>query len=69
MCLAIPGRVVSVHGSRAVLDLRGRRAEADASMVSASPGDYVIVYAGMIVQVLDPDEARERLSLLEQSAM
>ncbi len=67
MCLGIPARVVSVDGPRAVLDLRGREVVADATMVSVSPGDYVISYSGLIVQVLTPQEAEETLRLLEQA--
>lgn len=69
MCLSIPGRVLAVEGSAVLLDVRGRQVRADASMVPVSPGDYVVVYAGMIVEVLEPNEARERLRLLEASAL
>ncbi len=67
MCLGIPARVVSVDGTRAVVDLRGREIAVDAQMVSVSPGDYVVSYAGVIVQVLDPEEAQETLRLLEEA--
>ncbi len=67
MCLGIPARVVSVDGSRAVLDLRGREVAADASMVHVSPGDYVVSYAGLIVQVLTADEALETLRLIDEA--
>ncbi len=67
MCLGIPARVVSVEGSRAVLDLRGRTVIADASMVQAAPGDYVVNYAGLIVQVLSREEALETLRMLDQA--
>jgi hydrogenase expression/formation protein HypC len=66
MCLGIPARVVSVRGTEAVLDLRGKEVVADASAVSVSPGDYVVTYAGLIVQVLSREEAEETLALLEQ---
>ena len=66
MCLGIPARVVSVDGTHAVLDLRGRKVVADASAVSVSPGDYVVTYAGLIVQLLSPTEAEETLALLDQ---
>lgn len=36
-------------------------------MVTVSPGDYVVSYAGLIVQVLTPDEAQETLRLLEEA--
>ncbi len=67
MCLGIPARVVSVDGSRATLDLRGRTIVADASMVAVSPGDYVLSYAGLIVQILSPEEAEETLRLVSQA--
>lgn len=67
MCLGIPAKVLSVEGTRAVLDLRGREVPADASMVTVSPGDYVVSYAGLIVQVLSPEEAQETLRLLDEA--
>lgn len=67
MCLGIPARVVSVDGTRAKLDLRGRTVVADASMVPVSPGDYVLSYAGLIVQILTREEAEETLRLVAQA--
>ncbi len=67
MCLGIPARVVKVEGNRALLDLRGKEMMADASMVTVSPGEYVVSYAGLIIQVLPPEEAQETLRLLEQA--
>ncbi len=69
MCLGIPARVVSIEGTRATLDLRGRTVVADASMVAVSPGDYVLSYAGLIVQVLSPAEAEETLQLISQAEL
>ncbi len=66
MCLGIPARVISVHGNEAVLDLRGRQVVADASAVPVSPGEYVLAYSGLIVQVLSQKEAEETLALLDQ---
>ena len=67
MCLGIPARVVSVDGTHAVLNLRGREVVADATMVSVSPGNYVVSYSGLIVQVLTPEDAEETLRILEQA--
>ena len=64
MCLAIPARVLSIDGTRAILELRGREVQADASLVAVKPGDYVLVSAGLIVQLMEPEEAEERLQLL-----
>ncbi len=66
MCLGIPARVVSVRGKEAILDLRGKRVVADASAVSVAPGDYVVTYSGLIIQILSREEAEETLALLDQ---
>ena len=64
MCLAVPARVLSVDGTRAIIEFRGRPAHADASLVAVRPGDYVLVSAGLIVQVMEPEAAEEQLRLL-----
>lgn len=64
MCLGIPSRVLSVEGTTARVDVRGRVAVADARMVPVRVGDYVLVYAGLITEVLDPRDAEERLRAL-----
>lgn len=66
MCLGIPGEVVSVEGTHATVKIRGHDVQADARMIPVSHGEFVLVYAGLIVQVLDPEEARERLRLLAE---
>ena len=66
MCLAVPARVVRVEGPIAVLESRGTIVRADATLVSIRPGDYVLVQAGLVTQVLDPAEAEEQLRLLDE---
>jgi hydrogenase expression/formation protein HypC len=67
MCLAVPGRVVSIEGSSAQVDFGGveKRALLDL-LPEAGVGDYVLVHAGFAIQRLDPAEASEVLSLFEQ---
>jgi len=66
MCLAVPARVVGIEGPIAVLDSRGSIVRADASLVSIRVGDFVLVQAGLVTQVLDPAEAEEQLKLLAE---
>jgi hydrogenase expression/formation protein HypC len=58
MCVAVPGRVISVHGTKAVVDFSGNQVNAEAGLVAVQPGDSVLVHAGCILQVLDEDEAK-----------
>jgi hydrogenase expression/formation protein HypC len=68
MCLAIPGRVLSIDGSRkAMVDFGGTRRVVDVTFVDAKVDDYVIVHAGFALQVLDPDAARETLDLWKEA--
>ena len=65
MCVTYPGRVVSVDAGSALIDTEGRRFRASLLLVpETSVGDWVIVVAGTVVEVLDPDEARDLRTLL-----
>ncbi len=65
MCLAIPGRVVSIDGEAAEVDFGGVLRRVNVSLVDAEVGQYVIVHAGFAIQVMDEDEAAETLRLWE----
>jgi len=68
MCLAIPGRVVSIGDDRkALIDFGGTRREADITFVTVRVGDYVIVHAGFAMQVLEEEAARETLELWREA--
>ena len=57
MCVAMPGKVISVHGTKAIVDFSGNQITAEAGLVAVKPGDSVLVHAGCILQVLPEDEA------------
>lgn len=59
MCLAIPGKIISIKGQNANVNFRGIRKEVDISLVNAGPGDYVVVHAGFAVGKLDKKSANE----------
>ncbi len=61
MCLGIPGRVVRVEDSIALVDFGGIVREVDVSLVDVKPGDYVVVHAGIAISELRPEEAEEVL--------
>ncbi len=71
MCLAIPGRVVEVFVDRG---LRMARAEFGGTvrkvclehLPEAGVGDYVLVHVGFALSLVDPEEAKETLRLLEE---
>lgn len=62
MCLGIPGVVVEVKGTVAIVDFGGVKREVDSLLVpNIKPGDYVIVHAGAIISKLSPEEAEETI--------
>ncbi len=66
MCIAVPGRVVSITGGRAKVDFSGNLIEADVRLVDAKPGDYVLVHAGCAIEVMKEDQARDLAELLRE---
>jgi hydrogenase expression/formation protein HypC len=69
MCLAIPMKVVSMEGPRAVVEQSGARRTISVGLIDeVSVGDYVLVHAGYAITRVDEDEARQTLELIEQLA-
>ncbi len=66
MCLAVPGRIVSINGQNAMIDFGGVQREANVSLIEPKVGDYVVVHAGFAIQVVDEEEARETIKLWEE---
>jgi hydrogenase expression/formation protein HypC len=66
MCIAVPGRVVSISGDRAKVDFSGNMIEADIRLVEVKPGDYVLVHAGCAIEVMKQAAAEELSALLAE---
>lgn len=68
MCLAIPARVVEMHGEdMAVVEIEGVRREASLALVEADVGDYVILHVGIAIARLDEAEAEKTLAMLREA--
>ncbi len=69
VCLAVPGRLLSVHGGEAPLrmgtvDFGGIRKDISLAYVpDAQVGEYVIVHVGFALEVLDEQSAQRTLEL------
>jgi hydrogenase expression/formation protein HypC len=72
MCLAVPGKVVSMAGEDPLgrmgkIDFGGVFRDASLAYVpEAKVGDYVIIHAGFALSVLDEEEARQVLDDFRQ---
>jgi hydrogenase expression/formation protein HypC len=69
MCLAIPTLIKSIAGSTARAEVGGvERTISLALTPEARVGDYVLVHTGFAIGVIDEEDARETLQLLEELA-
>ena len=67
MCLAVPMRIVSMTESTGIAEMGGVKKNISFLMCpEAKIDDYVIVHAGFAIQILDENEANERLKLFRQ---
>lgn len=66
MCVAMPGKVISVNGNKAVVDFSGNQINAEAGLVKIKPGDSVLVHAGCILQVMSDEEADSLADLFKE---
>ena len=72
MCLAVPGKVLSVLGDDPIarsgrVDFSGIVKEVNLAFVpEAKVGDYVLVHVGFAISVVDDEEAQKVLSYLSQ---
>jgi hydrogenase expression/formation protein HypC len=65
MCLAVPCKVVAVNGTTAQVNYGGNVLNVDISMLpDVVVGQYVIVHAGIALQIYSEKEAEETLELL-----
>ena len=62
MCLAIPGEIVEIDDTTAVIDYGGVRKRASImALPDANVGEMVIVHAGFVISKIDRDEAQKTL--------
>lgn len=73
MCLAIPGKLVSITAQlddtfrQGKVSFGGISKEINLSMVpEARIGDYVLVHVGVAIGVVDEEEARQTFEYLKQ---
>ena len=66
MCLAVPGLVESVDGRTAIVDFGGVKREAIIDLMepgSITPGTYVLIHTGFVIQKMEKEEALETLEV------
>jgi hydrogenase expression/formation protein HypC len=72
MCLAVPGKILSIEGDDPVLrcgrvDFSGIVKRINLAYVpEAKIGDYVLVHVGFAISMMDEEEARQTFEYLQK---
>ncbi len=66
MCVAVTGIVKKIKDQNATVEIMGNQCEANISLVSVKEGDYVLMHAGCVIEVLKRDTAMDILNLFEE---
>ena len=71
MCLAVPGKIISIDRSvpdlaMAKVDFSGVTKDICIQWVDVAEGDYILAHAGMAISVVNAREAEETLEDLKK---
>jgi len=69
MCLAIPALIKAIKDKEAEVEIGGITQRASLWLTpEAKVGDYVLLHTGYAINIIDQEEAKETLGLLEKIA-
>jgi hydrogenase expression/formation protein HypC len=66
MCVAVPGKIIEIQGDFAKVNVMNNITQANIKLVSAKVGDYALIHAGCVIEILEKDAAEEILTLFSQ---
>ncbi|WP_027399698.1 HypC/HybG/HupF family hydrogenase formation chaperone [Anaerovorax odorimutans] len=66
MCVAMPGKILSIDGNNAKADFKGNIVDINTGIVDAKIGDYVLVHAGCAIEVMAKEKAQDLIDLFQE---
>lgn len=63
MCIAMPGKIISLEGDTARADFGGNTVDVNVGLIDAQIGQYVLVHAGCAIEVMEKDKAEELIEI------
>ncbi len=63
MCIAIPGKILSIDPPKAKVDFNGNLVDVNVGLIDPVVGDYVLVHAGCAIEVMAKEKALELIEL------
>ena len=65
MCLAVPMKIVEIHGDEGFVESSGLKRKANFSLIkSPKIGEYVLLHAGFAIEKIKDKEAKDTLKML-----
>lgn len=65
MCLAYPGKILKIKGDQATVDYGVETRVAKIVEGEFHKGDYVIVQGRLVIEKVDPDDARQFIEMVQ----
>jgi hydrogenase expression/formation protein HypC len=64
MCLGVPGKIIEIAGTVALVDFSGVRRKVALDVVDepVSPGDHVLVHVGFAIRRIAPEDLADTLA-------
>lgn len=66
MCVAVSARVIETDGRTGKVDVRGNILNVGIAVRNVKPGDYVLIHAGCVIEVIKKEQAEEIADLLRE---
>ncbi len=66
MCVALPGKILSIDGQMAKADFSGNVVNVNTGLIEPKVGDYVLVHAGCAIEIMAEDKAQELIDLFNE---
>ncbi len=67
MCIGVPGMIVEIVETKGVVQSRGIQQRVNLTLVpEAKIGDFVLIHAGVAIELINQQEANATLELLEE---
>ncbi len=66
MCIAMPGKIISVEGNHAKADFDGNIVDVNTGLIEAKVGQYVLVHAGCAIEIMEKEKAEELAAIFKE---
>lgn len=66
MCVAVPGKIIEIEGNFAKVNIMDNMTKVNIKLVDTKVGDYVLIHAGCVIEVMKKDVAEEILGIFSE---